>query len=135
MKLKIALALIVGLVLGAPIGFYAVQMYLGDVVAALSGSRAEFALSEHTILLKLLDEGKVDAAKSILLSDVQGETLMASALARTNMSEANSYLVRYARLAGDLPSVRDDTSELGAMVAKARASLPPVKPADAPKSP
>lgn len=77
---------------------------------------------EHVVLLKLLDDGKTESVRHMLLANVQSDTIVVGSVAT---GETGQRLLRFARQAGELKSVREDTSELGSEAAKARALIPP----------
>jgi len=128
MKLKLALAttvgLLVGVLAGAYLGYAASQWF----VSTLFMSQIEARYDERVILLKLVDEGKVEAARNKLLIDVQSDTMVIGNVDLPDMpysgiANTRQRLIRFAKVSGELKSVREDNSELGREAAEARKRL------------
>lgn len=80
-KLKLALAAIVGLLIGVLgggyLGFAASHWFVGTMFS----SRLESRMIEHVVLLKLLDDGKTESVRQMLLTDVQSDTIVVGSTA------------------------------------------------------
>jgi hypothetical protein len=129
MKLKLALATVIGLLVGAVTGGYLGHVASQWFVEVIYSSRLDTRLVDHVLWLKLLDEGKTESLRQALLADVQVDTIAAESLDLTSspnsgISESRRRLLRFARMSGELKSVREDTSELGKEAAKARSVFP-----------
>lgn len=130
MKLKLALIAALGLLLGALaggyFGFATAQQFTGTLLT----SQVEGRFVDKVLLLKLIDDGKIEEARASLLNSIQSDTILAGigfsiAAQGPSAADARSTLLRFARMSGNLKSVREDESALGREAAAARARLPP----------
>lgn len=128
MKLKLALAATFGMLLGALAGSYFGFAIARQFTGTLLTSQIEGRFVDKVLLLKLIDDGKVEEAKANLLASIQSDTILAEisesiAAPDSPAAHVHSTLVRFARMSGDLKSVREDPSALGREAAAARARL------------
>jgi len=130
MKLKLVLAAMIGLLVGVLgggyLGFSTSQWFAG----VLFSSQLETRFIDHVVRLKLLDEGKTESVRQMLLSDVQSDTVIVGSIdlprfPDTAVEATRKRLLRFAKQSGELKSVREDSSELGQQAAEARARIPP----------
>lgn len=130
MKLKLALAAACGLLLGALAGSYFGFVTAQQFTSILVTSQIEARFVDKAILLKLIDDGKIEAARTNLLTSIQSDTILASmgssaAGLGSPATRAHSILLSFASISGELKSVREDDSELGREAAAVRTKLPP----------
>ena len=94
MKLQMALVAIVGLLIGVLgggyLGFAASQWFVGTMFS----SQLESRMVEHVVLLKLLDDGKTESVRRMLLTNVQSDTIVVGSVAT---GETGQRLLRFAR--------------------------------------
>ena len=133
MKFKVALAAAFGLLLGAMAGGYFGFAIARQFTGTLLTSQLEGRFVNNILLLKLLDDGKIEEAKASLLASIQSDTILTEASSSiaapgSPAGDARSTLVRFARMSGGLKSVREDESALGREAAAARTRLPPADP-------
>lgn len=123
MKLKIALSVVLGLFIGGAagtrLGFMAANQFVGTLVA----SQVESRYADRILLLKLLDDEKMEAMRLMLLTNVQSDTIAAATALQQTAPDDPQRLLRFVRLSADLKSVRQDRSELGKEAADTRAKL------------
>ncbi len=121
MRIKYALAALAGLFLGSIAGGVGVALILADMTGNMvngawrDGATSRFA--EATMYLRLLDEGKTDDLRKVLVGNVQVTTI---ALAGSLRGSDVNLLRRQIEIAGKIPSVRNDDSEIAKMAADAR---------------
>lgn len=128
MKLKLALAVLVGFLLGGFAGGYfgfSSGLTWGHLLLT---SPVESRFYQNYMLLKLLDDGKADVARTNLTQDVQSDAILIETIAASAPPDipANTMYQRLRRLAiasGQLPSVKADDSEIGRMAAEARTRM------------
>lgn len=138
MKLKLALAALLGILVGAAVGLYAGFWTNRSFVTLMFTSQIESRFFDKVRLLKQLDDGDVEAIRRSLLADIQSDTIIVGEMLHTTADDPR-HLRRFIRYAGELKSVREDDSDLGKAAAKARARLsaldaaaaPPPQPAQA----
>jgi hypothetical protein len=128
MKIKFALAatggVLVGLLAGGYLAYSGSQWFVGTLFV----SQIEARYDERVVLLKLIDEGKVEAAREHLLMDVQSDTIVIGNvdlpdLPYSDVANSKGRLLRFAKASGELKSVREDNSELGREASEARKKL------------
>jgi hypothetical protein len=121
MRIKYALVALIGLFLGSIAGGIGVALVFADMTGSMvqgawrDGATSRFA--EATMYLRLLDEGKTDDLRKVLVGNVQVTTI---ALAGSLRGSDVNLLRRQIEIAGKIPSVRTDDSEIGKMAADAR---------------
>ncbi len=130
MKLKLALAATIGLLAGILGGGYVSFATSQWFAGVLFSSQLETRFIDHVVLLKLLDEGKIESARQMLLSNVQSDTIVVGSIDLPDFPDAaigatRRRLLRFARQSGELKAVREDTTELGQEAAATRKRIPP----------
>lgn len=130
MKLKLALAALLGILVGAAVGLYAGFATNRSFVNLMFTSQIESRFADKVLLLKQLDDGDVDAVRRTLLADIQSDTIIVGGMLHTTDDDPR-HMRRFIRYAGELKSVREDGSDLGKAAAEARASLGALDPPSA----
>lgn len=128
MKLKLVLAATIGLLIGILGGGYAGFTTSQWFVGAMFSSQIEARFIDHVMLLKLLDDGKTESVRQILLSSVQSDTVAVGSVDLPSVPDAaiettRHRLLRFAKRSGEIPSVREDASELGKQAAEVRQQI------------
>ena len=131
MKLKLALAALLGILAGAAVGLYAGFATNRSFVNLMFISQIESRFADKVLLLKQLDDGDVNAVRRTLLADIQSDTILVGGMLHTTDDDPR-HMRRFIRYAGELKSVREDSSDLGKAAAEARASLSALDAAAAP---
>jgi len=125
MKLKLALAALLGILAGAAVGLYAGFATNRAFVDLTLTSQIESRFADRVLLLKQLDDGDIDRAKRWLLNGIQSDTIIVGAAMQMTADDPR-HLRRFIRYAGELKSVREDGSDLGKAAAKVRDSIGPL---------
>jgi hypothetical protein len=121
MRIKYALVALIGLFLGSIAGGIGVALIFADMTGSMvqgtwrDGTTSRFA--EAAMYLRLLDEGKTDDLRKALVGNLQVTTI---ALAGSLRGDDAHLLRRQIEIAGRIPSVQADDSEVGKMAADAR---------------
>ena len=129
MRAMYALAALGGLFVGVVAGGFGTAWFFSDMtgrmVAAAWRDGATNGLAEATTYLRLLDDGKTDVLRMVLVGDLQ---MMTISLADGH-SDINSELLRkQMKIVDRLKSVQADDSDIGKIAADARKRI-----LDAPK--
>jgi len=129
MRLKYSLAALIGLVVGAAAGGFGMAWFIGDMASRMVGSAwrdgSTSRIAHVTTYLRLLDDGKVDALRKVLVGDLQSMTIGVAA----DLPDADARLLRkQVEMVGRLESIQADDSEIGKMAADARKRILEVPP-------
>lgn len=121
MKIKLALAALVGLAVGSLIGGVGSAYFCtGTMSQVLTGAWRDNSiqtLADTTVYLRLLDDGKTDVLKNVLLLRLSVSTITLSAGAP---DISRNLLRKQIELADHIESVQNDQSDMGKMAADAR---------------
>lgn len=121
MRLKYVLVALIGLVVGAIAGGFGMAWFVSDMTAHMIGSAwrdgSTSRLAHATTYLRLLDDGKIDALRKVLVGDLQSMTIGVAA----DLPDADARLLRkQIEMVGQMESIQADDSEIGKMAADAR---------------
>lgn len=123
MKIKLIVAALIGLVIGSLVGSmgsaYFATSTMSSILVGAWRDNANHMLTDTTIYLRLLDEGKTDALKQVLLGSLNASTLTLAARQENNVYDS-APLKKQIELVNQIKSVQEDQSEIGKMAADAR---------------
>lgn len=121
MKIKLIVAALLGMIAGSLLGGIGTAYFVADSMSAvLTGAWRENstnALADTTLYLGLLDQGKADVLRNVLLGRLNASTItLAAGVAPGEMG----LLKKQVEIAARIKSVQEDQSEIGKMAADAR---------------
>ncbi|MEO7325146.1 MAG: hypothetical protein ABIW82_09995 [Dokdonella sp.] len=123
MKIKLTIAALIGLVIGSLVGgmgsAYFATSTMSSILVGAWRDNANNVLTDTTIYLHWLDEGKTDALKQALLSRLNASTLVLAAREKHSVYDS-APLKKQIELVNQIKSVQEDQSEIGKMAADAR---------------
>lgn len=124
MRIKYAFVALAGLFVGVIGGGIGTAWFFSDMtgrmVAGAWRDGAASRLADATAYLRLLDDGKTDVLRNVLVDDLQSMTISLAG----GLSDTDSHLLReQIKIVDGIKSVQGDDSDIGRMGADARARI------------
>lgn len=121
MRIKFALVALAGFVIGSIVGATGVGLMVVDMTADMVGAAWRDgtlrSLDDTTNYLRLLEDGKTDALRKVLVGRLQSTTIGAAA----DLHDGHLHALRKViEIGGRIEAVQADDSEIGKMAADAR---------------
>lgn len=121
MRIKYALIALAGLFVGSIVGAAGVGLMVGDMTGDMVGAAWRDgtlrSLDDTTNYLQLLEDGKTDTLRKVLVGRLQATTIGAAA----DLHDGHLHTLRKViEVGGRIKAVQADDSEIGKMAADAR---------------